>query len=361
MKNLIVKYKWIFFGMLIVVVCSIVLMLLFFNTTSQVSNDKNNNSNSNSNVVDEEDQLLEHKEDDLKEADQEITEDSSDDFINEEDGIEHETNDDQNSSNNSTDGSQELPKDEEVPKDEGDISIVVDPMKSANNELILSIKNNYGVNVSYGKGTYFTDKGISAIITSDEDEVAVNGVLKGINYSLSTLPRSIINTLINNNGYSFQIFKDLPGTASGYATSQVYGDHRIVLDLTSNYQSKLVYHETFHIMELYMYYKNNRNNPFVDWNSFNPSSFSYGSGDSLYTWTDKVSDIADVDFVSDYAKSSASEDRAELFADLCFRTRKYTYMNEGYGINEKAKYLDSIIQQEFGAMSGAYWQRWITY
>ena len=120
-------------------------------------------------------------------------------------------------------------------------------------------------------------------------------------------------------------------------------------------------------MEKYIEYKTyNKPDPFANWNSLNPSGFSYGSSGNIYTVLDYNFDtrsystpISEVAFITQYAKTRANEDRAELFADLMFRPYAKEYMADGFGVNEKAKALALIIRDFFPNSNGANWERWI--
>lgn len=123
-------------------------------------------------------------------------------------------------------------------------------------------------------------------------------------------------------------------------------------------------------MEKYISFKTyGKDDPFSNWNSLNPSGFIYGSDNSnIYTVFSYNYDlksyptsISQVSFISAYAKSAPWEDRAELFADLMFRAYKKEYMENGFGVNEKAKKLSLIIRDFFPNSIGASWERWISW
>ncbi len=217
------------------------------------------------------------------------------------------------------------------------------------------------MSVLYDNKAYYTQNGVSATKTSESDGQKVNEFLKELKIYLGHFPQSILDTLRMEVGFSIHILKSLPGGKAGFAVFQPYGSYRMVLDVDTNLVDKILYHETFHLMDRYMYWQNGGSDAFPEWESLNPDAFVYGTTTSTYTWIDKMSNIEDIAFVSTYSKTNVLEDRADLFADLMFRSTKKTFMNTGYGINKKALYLDSIITKYFGNIPNARWKRWISY
>lgn len=73
----------------------------------------------------------------------------------------------------------------------------------------------------------------------------------------------------------------------------------------------------------------------------NPYSFYYGSTGNDFTTIDSRGSKY-IAFVSTYAKTSESEDRAELYADLMYRVYKKTYMGMDILLMKKRKNLLSL-------------------
>ncbi len=233
-------------------------------------------------------------------------------------------------------------------------------MASENKRLTDEILQTYRVSILYGNKANYYYNGEASTHTTLADESEINRSLLAIKNGLSNMPQSILDTLRLSNGYNILLFKQLPGGKDGLAviTSHVY---QILLDIDNWQQERIFYHETFHIMERYMYLQNGSVDPFPDWNLYNPDGFAYGYGDGKYLYIDNSVPIIDRAFTSKYAKTNQSEDRAELFEDLMHRTRKYYYMEPGYGVNEKAKYLNQVLDYYFGNISDAKWKRWISW
>ncbi len=234
------------------------------------------------------------------------------------------------------------------------------PLETENENLINEILNTYRISILYNEQANFYYNGDPGVKTTSNDAEEVNYSLKAIKTGLSNMPQSILDTLRLSRGFNVVLFKEVPGGSDGLAviTSHVY---QILLDVDNWQQERIFYHETFHLMERYMYLQNGSSDPFPEWNTYNPPGFTYAYNDGKYLYIDESVPIIERAFVSKYAKTNAGEDRAELFEDLMHRPYKYYYMEAGYGINEKAKYLDQIIDKYFGVIPGAKWKRWITW
>ena len=234
-------------------------------------------------------------------------------------------------------------------------------IKEKNDELIKTIYDTYSVKVSYGHGTYCWYNGNSCVLLYDEE--LANTTLKMIYSTLGEFPIGFFKKFIGVNGYRIEMFDDIPGDVAGLASYEIGDDNIMFIDANTSFINRVFYHETWHIMEQYIYIMNNWNNAFNNWNSYNPRGYTYGdTGFSTYvTIVDRSSNISDISFISYYAKTNEREDRAELFADLMFRPYQKDYMKSGYGVNEKAKYLVSIIRQYWENSVNAKWERWITF
>ncbi len=360
MKELFNKKKILIIIILTIIVLSITGVLIAFNYSISktdkeiVEEEKYNNDKENTNQTETEPESEITTEED-KTEEEEIKEENQD--------KEHSNTIDkeQENTNNTPDKPQEEQQKEEIEEIPQEIEPpIVETYQTKNTALAQEIIDLYRVSVLYDSKAFYTENGISATKTTEVDGEAVNKTLIAIKSALQNIPQSILDTMRLDNGYSIHILKQLPGGQSGLAVFSPYGSQRMIIDSDLTLTERIVYHETFHLMERYIYHKNGQANAFTNWEKYNPVGFTYGGGGSTYTSYDKATNKEQIAFVSVYAKTSDMEDRAELFADLMFRTRKYDYMNEGYATNEKAKYLDQVIDQYFGNIPGAYWERWIT-
>lgn len=237
-------------------------------------------------------------------------------------------------------------------------------MKEKNQDLIADIKRIYGYKVSYGTEEFWYGGVASTKLT---DEAKANKALNEIKTGSAIFPTGFFRTFQGYNGFRIILFEHIEG-AAGVASYEFGDDNYIALDINSGFLGRVFYHETFHIMERYISYKTyGQTNPFNTWNSLNPSTFTYGEKTGrTYTAYDlneygKYTTPSSISFVSEYAKTRANEDRAEMFADLMFRGIKKEYMQAGFGINEKAKSLALTLRNFFPNSKGARWERFITW
>ena len=239
--------------------------------------------------------------------------------------------------------------------------------KEKNQDMISKIQNTYGFKVSYGDGTYGYYAGSSCTPLYNEEKA--NAALTKITNLLKNFPSDFFRKFQGNNGYRIILFDDIPGNTQGVTSYEIGNDNQLFLDVNNELLlERVVYHETWHFMEQLIMIKNNYNNPFDNnWNHLNPTGFSY-PGDSSNNYTpydpNRYSPgfpIGNIAFISVYGKSSAREDRAEIFADLMFRGYKQNYMQAGYGINEKAKAMMQEVRKIWPNSPSAAWEKYITW
>lgn len=236
-------------------------------------------------------------------------------------------------------------------------------MAATNLELINKIRNNYGYEVSYNSESFWYNGKSSEYLT---DEKIANKALNGLISASSFFPSGFFSKLKKAHGFRVLLFNDISGAAG--VTSYEFGDDYIVaLDVNEGFLNRNYYHEIWHVLEQYIIYYGGS---FDDWNTLNPTGFSYGNDNSstytILNYTGVNGKIIYNDgpektcFVSKYGKSSNKEDKAEIFADLMFRSYQKDYMKSGYCINEKAKKLALILRNYFYS-SAPSWERWISW
>ncbi len=246
--------------------------------------------------------------------------------------------------------------------------------KDINNDLIEQIYNTFGFRVEYGEEEKYCYAGETCVALTDESKAytALNSLIK----ASSEYPSGFFRTFIGNNGYRVTLFDDIPGDVAGLASYEFGNDNRMLIDVNSGFLGRVLYHETWHIIEKYIEYESyGKTNPFSDWADMNPDGFTYGQTYTEETNNDNTafdtrlvqhslgefqykSEIA---FISPYAKSAPHEDRAELFADLMFRPYKKNYMESGFAINTKAIRMSNILDEYFENTTNANWKRWISF
>lgn len=232
-----------------------------------------------------------------------------------------------------------------------------------NQDTINQIYQTYGFKIAYGESSGTTWYNGKPCVILNNHEKAMEA-LKEIQSSLTIFPKNFFRNFIGQNGYRIMLFDDLTGSANGFASYEFGDDNFVSLDVNAAFVGRVMYHETFHIMENFIKQKSyGKPNPFANWTKLNPSGFSYSSSsDNTYTTLDLnryQTNPNEISFMSQYAKTSEVEDRAEVFTDLMFRAFRKNYMENGFGVNEKAKSLAFIIRDYFPNSKGAAWERWI--
>jgi hypothetical protein len=241
----------------------------------------------------------------------------------------------------------------------------IQSLKSQNQQIIDSIYNTYGFKVSYNTGEYYSYYGVESPQLTDE-EVAKD-MLNSIKSAASYYPSGFFRNIKAYDGFRVVLYDSIDnGNVSGIADPEIAGDYKMILSAHKFPTSRIFFHESWHMMEYYMYY--NHGEKFTSWNSYNPTDFSYGSYNTSYTpagcsydqnYNMVCSNPSNITFVSDYAQSKASEDRAETFADYMYRSYAKNYMASGFGINNKMKYLALTTRNYIPNSSGARWEKFI--
>ncbi len=271
----------------------------------------------------------------------------------------NDSNTDSNNNGDSSNSNDDVNNDNNSADDNTQEEIDYDEYIAENISLTKSLSDNYGVTVFYDNvpDPYYYGS-VDAVMTTREDAVLVNMALKGINTYIKNIPNSILTDMRLSCGYRIELYTYLPFGARGLADYSSYGNYRVMLDINvdkiERYE-RIIYHETFHLMERYMYNLNGWENAFGFWNNYNPSDFVYGSTGAEYTYYDKNADLIDRDFVGPSTKSSAVEDRAEIFEAIMAGSSDDVFFSKGYGINEKGIYLINVVESYFGSFPQAKW------
>lgn len=122
----------------------------------------------------------------------------------------------------------------------------------------------------------------------------------------------------------------------------------IVIDATREESlAKIAFHETMHAIEEYLRINNIY---FKEWNSLNPYNFSYNDILSTDIYNDVLgnnNNRNDIYFLDNYARSTASEDRARIFEFICLGNDFSRFPK----LYEKANYLKNVIIRYFPELS----------
>lgn len=233
-----------------------------------------------------------------------------------------------------------------------------------NNDFRNNLKNKYNVTVGYKDeidGKYINSYANPTKLY--DDEIIRYNLLK-IENALNKYPNSFFSE-IKNNWKSVSIY--LVDNINGYAAGLVDNNNNntiIILIVathssTSSILENTIHHEMMHVIDCYFTSKGIFSSYLLEQSmmQFNPEDFSYGTQSNRYVY------LLDNPyyFISKYAKSNYKEDRAEIFANLMFRSNQPDCFKFENPIKEKAKIITKQINQNFNsAISGNNrWDRFV--
>ena len=199
-----------------------------------------------------------------------------------------------------------------------------------NVEYVNKIKEEFFVNIKYGKSQEEIAKTINATVLDDSG--IINNNLKSIYSALSKYNKAMFSNF-NKEGYKLNIIllDDFNNENLALASRNNLNQFTIYLSNVARIDRAL-HHEMCHILEYYMADKGVR---FNDWEILNPEEFKYVnsvdniSSDFVYYFSKYAEEnIDETYFVTKYAKVNAKEDRAEIFAEIMSTTQDLIYIKD---------------------------------
>ncbi|MEG0522174.1 MAG: hypothetical protein RR922_07165 [Clostridia bacterium] len=234
--------------------------------------------------------------------------------------------------------------------------------RTAQNEYIAKeILDKYNIDVYYGN----TAAGAGSVVNGDElyDQENIFDNLTTVKNCLSKYPDNFFKefkTGKNNYSISIYLIEKFNNDNIALATRNSNNDFKIYLSNREDL-NRVFHHELFHIIEYYLQLEYNTAKLFENWNSYNPVGYEYPNStkniDKEFVHDEKYTKD-NVFFVTRYAKTSAKEDRAEVFADLMFRENKLYYYSKGYSVRKKADLLASVLEDKFISVRDDVVERW---
>lgn len=238
---------------------------------------------------------------------------------------------------------------------------------SHNIEIIGEIKRVYNVDVIYGWNSASVLKTVDATAIYDEEDI--NKFLLNLVECLQKYPQDLLKE-IQLYGYNveFYLVDEFNNDNIALATRDSNNNFRMFLGNVDTLEKveNSVHHELYHILEYYMKLEYNLNDIYKEWESYNPKGFKYIDDVSKlsteYVYEQNINNEGDY-FVSTYSKTSASEDRAEVFADMMSRNTKPAYYTDDIGaIKKKVVLITNALREYFNSLkynASLYWERYI--
>ena len=210
-----------------------------------------------------------------------------------------------------------------------------------NRYYIKKIKEEYGINITFGESEKSFLTSVDASVQNDIN--IVNNNLKTIYSALQKYPDDVFD-IFKDEKYSLYILlvSHFNDNNIALASKNTLNQYRIYLSNDEKFE-RAFHHEFFHILEYYM--ADRTKYLYNSWNSYNPIGFKYESNISRltdqYVYNNYLTDEENKDayFVSKYAKTSAKEDRAEIFAEIMTLNKNVSYLKDGNKLREKVDYL----------------------
>ncbi|MCX8074977.1 MAG: hypothetical protein N2749_05265 [Clostridia bacterium] len=238
-------------------------------------------------------------------------------------------------------------------------------IKEQNKLFIQKIKEYYGISIKYGDETKGLATNVNAVGQYDDNIVNNNIIL--IQNALEKYPKTLFDTFKNGSvkcSVSIILLDKFNNNNLALASKNGVNDFKIYLSNTQKFE-RAFHHEVFHIMEYYMQAATNVQIIYPNWNNLNPFDFSYTTDlskiDNKYVYASRT-DLSKIYFVSKYSKTSAKEDRAEIFAELMIMNKKSEYLKDGQNIRKKAEYISQIIDKNLKnlrVVETKYWNNYI--
>lgn len=234
-------------------------------------------------------------------------------------------------------------------------------LKKENESYIKKIRQEFGIDVEYGKSTQDYMGKIEGV--SQYDESIINNNIRIIYYALKKYPSDIFD-MSKSKKYpiSIVIIDKFNNNNLALASRNNLNEFKIYISNTEKFE-RAFHHEMFHVLEYYM--SDTQKYLFASWKNLNPDGFKYeedlsllddkyvyrennlvNEGDVILNDNQTVSSSdSNPYFVSKYSKSTEKEDRAEIFADIMVLNKKVKYLDEGQNIRKKVDYIIEVLME----------------
>lgn len=230
-----------------------------------------------------------------------------------------------------------------------------------NKAYVRNIKETYGITVYYGKGTEKENSKING--TTQYNAGIINNNLKQIYDALKKYPSEVFD-MAKSKKYPVNIYllDQFQNDNLALATRNNLNEFKIYVSNNASFERSF-HHEMYHILEYYM--ADTHRYLYANWDSLNPEGFTYQTDiskltdDYVYQEEKQLIDENQVStspdntvatdkdpyFVTKYAKVSAKEDRAEIFAEMMIAKKKPSYLEIGKHVKQKADLIVKTIQE----------------
>ena len=252
-------------------------------------------------------------------------------------------------------------------------SVTQEQLEGKNRQLCKQIQKDYGIEVLINQPNQSTldkDEVYSLVLTATPYKVYYT--LTGLCAFFAKLPAGLVTEVytgmehIHPKGFRIYLAKEIVGYPNAYANR--WGDYFEMALSTDCFSTDTLSHEFMHLMDARLddcYWEENLDDV---WSESNPEGFEYMGyeEDEGTEWDEKLCEKYEAAFITRYAMSAATEDRADTFSSL-FSCGIYNddgekpyWYKQGTAAAQKAVLLCGMIRAAFPCMNGAPIQPWET-
>ena len=208
---------------------------------------------------------------------------------------------------------------------------------------IKRIKDEFGINVMYGKSVEVFANRLDAV--AQYDEYIINNNLKILYNSLNKYPKKVFEMSISKENPIYIMLVDhFDNNNLALASRNNLDEYRIYLSNAEKLE-RAFHHEMYHVLEYYMGKNNNR--LYLNWDALNPEGFKYNEDTSKltkeYVYDEENNEEIEYYFLTRYSKATEKEDRAEIFAELMILENLPKYLSKEHKIRKKVDQIFSTI------------------
>ena len=215
-----------------------------------------------------------------------------------------------------------------------------------NEYYIKKIKNEFGINVAFGKNVENFAKRVDA--TAQYDENIINNNIKIIYKALEKYPIEVFDmSLSKENPVYIMMVDKFENNNLALASRNNLDEYRIYISNTEKLE-RAFHHEMYHVLEYYM--SKSGKKLYNEWANLNPKDFKYNEDTSKltkdYVYDKENEDVTNCYFLTKYSKTTEKEDRAEIFAEIMTLKNAPVYLKSDCNIRKKADSIRNTLNNE---------------
>lgn len=215
-----------------------------------------------------------------------------------------------------------------------------------NEYYIKKIKNEFGINVAFGKNVENFAKRVDA--TAQYDENIINNNIKIIYKALEKYPIEVFDmSLSKENPVYIMMVDKFENNNLALASRNNLDEYRIYISNTEKLE-RAFHHEMYHVLEYYM--SKSGKKLYNEWANLNPKDFKYNEDTSKltkdYVYDKENEDVTNCYFLTKYSKTTEKEDRAEIFAEIMTLKNAPVYLKSDCNIRKKADSIKNTLNNE---------------